>query len=294
MLVVIKGAGDLASGIALRLHHSGFDIAMTEIAAPLSVRRTVCFSGAVYQGRAQVEDLCAVLVKGEEELPEAFQNKLIAVFVDPLAEIVKKLRPVVLIDAIMAKKNTGTAITDAPVVIGIGPGFTAGGDCHAVIETQRGHTLGRVIIAGPGTTGSAIPNTGIPGDIGGFTSQRLLRSPADGVFEELVPIGSMVKKGDKVAVIRSTPGTMEAGAKETKVSNCEKTEFPLIAGIDGMLRGLLPSGIAVKRGMKAGDIDPRAERSHCFTVSDKALAIGGGVLEAILKFRSVELDLIPP
>ena len=261
MFVIIKGAGDLASGIALRLHHAGFDMAMTEIAAPLSVRRTVSFSQAVYEGRAQVEDVGAVLVKDGAGMRAAWWLKQIAVFVDPHAGVVEEFRPDVLIDAIMAKKNTGTALTDAPLVIGVGPGFSAGLDCHAVIETQRGHTLGRVI-----TDGCALPNTGVPGDIGGYTTERLLRSPSDGVFETLASIGDVVKKGDVVALVN--PGGL-----------------PVKAEIDGILRGLLPSGIAVKQGMKAGDVDPRCERTHCFTVSDKALAIGGGVLEAMLRFN---------
>ena len=259
MFVVIKGSGDLASGIAFRLHHSGFDIAMTEITAPTSVRRTVCFSQAVYDGSAQVEDVRAVLASDETAMRAAFSKKQIAVFVDPSAAIVKSFRPGALVDAVMAKKNTGTAITDAPIVIGVGPGFNAGVDCHAVIETQRGHSLGRVI-----TKGSALPNTGVPGDIGGHTIERLLRSPSDGVFEALACIGDIVKKGDTVALINN--------------------KIPVKAGIDGMLRGLLPSGIAVTQGMKAGDLDPRCERSYCYTVSDKALAIGGGVLEALLRF----------
>ncbi|GHU20605.1 hypothetical protein FACS1894163_13630 [Spirochaetia bacterium] len=153
-------------------------------------------------------------------------------------------------------------------MIGVGPGFTAGADCHAVIETKRGHTLGRVI-----TAGSALPNTGIPGDIGGYTVERLLRAPADGVFEAKAEIGDLVKKGDEVAAVRT------AGAHGEAV--------PVYAEIDGILRGLLPSGIAVSRGLKAGDIDPRCERFHCFTVSDKALSIAGGALEAILSYLPV-------
>jgi xanthine dehydrogenase accessory factor len=266
MLIVIKGAGDLASGVALRLCHAGFAVAMTEIAAPLAVRRTVAFSQAVYDGRTRVEDITSVLVQDETEMRAAFAQKQIAVFVDPAAAIVKRLAPGVLVDAIMAKKNTGTSIDDAPVVIGLGPGFTAGSDCHAVIETMRGHTLGRVI-----TEGSALPNTGVPGEIAGFTSERLLRAEADGVFDPLAAIGDSVKKGDTVAVVRATDGRA----------------VPVYAKIDGMVRGLLPLGLAVTRGMKAGDIDPRCECSHCFTVSDKALAIGGGVLEAIMRFTSV-------
>jgi xanthine dehydrogenase accessory factor len=260
VLVIIKGAGDLASGIALRLRHAGFDIAMTEIAAPLAVRRTVCFSRAVNEGTAKVEDVSAVLVKDEAGMRQAIAEKQIAVFIDPAAVIVRQLKPGVLVDAIMAKKNTGTAINDAPIVIAVGPGFMAGVDCHAVIETKRGHTLGRVI-----TKGNALPNTGVPGEIGGYTTERLLRAGEDGMFEAKASIGDLVKKGDLVAVVRGVP---------------------VYAQIDGILRGLLPTGILVVKGMKAGDIDPRCERSHCFTVSDKALAIAGGVLEGILRFHA--------
>ena len=259
MLVVIKGAGDLASGTALRLRHAGFDIAMTEIPRPLAVRWTVCFSRAVYEGSAQVEDVRAALVGDEAEMRDCFSQGRIAVFVDPGASIVKRFSPAVAVDAVMAKKNTGTSIHDAPVVIALGPGFTAGIDCHAVIETMRGHILGRVI-----TQGSALPNTGVPGSIGGYTVERLLRSPAEGIFEGRAKIGDSVKRGDVVAVVKGVP---------------------IRAELDGVLRGLLPSGTPVSKGMKAGDIDPRCEVSHCFTVSDKALAIAGGVLEAILRFR---------
>jgi xanthine dehydrogenase accessory factor len=256
MLVVIKGAGDLASGIALRLRRARFDVAMTEVPRPTAVRRTVCFSQAVYEGSALVEDLTAVLVRDVEEARDCFVRGHVAVFVDPEAAIVKQFQPDALVDAVIAKKNTGTRITDAPVVIGVGPGFTAGLDCHAVIETKRGHTLGRVL-----TTGSALPNTGIPGDIGGYTVERLLRSPADGIFEARANIGDRLCPGDVAALVNG---------------------IPIRAEIEGILRGLLPSGIPVSTGMKAGDIDPRCEVSHCFSVSDKALAVAGGVLEAVL------------
>jgi xanthine dehydrogenase accessory factor len=259
MLVIIKGAGDLASGVALRLRHAGFDVAMTEIPRPSAVRRTVCFSEAVYHGTAQVEDVTAALVKDEAGMKDCFSRGAVAVFVDPGADIEERFSPEVLVDAVMAKKNTGTRITGAPVVIGLGPGFTAGIDCHAVIETMRGHTLGRVL-----TEGSALPNTGVPGAIGGFTLERLLRSPGDGIFEARAKIGDPVSAGDIVAAVN---GVL------------------IRAEIDGILRGLLPSGIPVSRGMKAGDIDPRCEVSHCFTVSDKALSVAGGVLEAILRLR---------
>jgi xanthine dehydrogenase accessory factor len=168
-----------------------------------------------------------------------------------------------LVEAIMAKENLGTSINDAPVVIAVGPGFTAGKNCHAVIETKRGHTLGRVITAS-GTEPRALPDTGIPGDIGGFTTERLIRSPAGGIFEGRVNIGDRVNRGDLLGMIAGQPVRAE---------------------IDGIVRGLLPSGTEVTRGMKSGDIDPRCEVFHCFTVSDKALAIAGGVLEAILRFH---------
>jgi xanthine dehydrogenase accessory factor len=267
LLVLIKGAGDLASGIALRLRHARFDVVMTDIARPSAVRRAVCFSRAVYDGKADVEDVSARLVHRDDELRAALAAGIIPVLVDAGGECVKRLRPDVVVDAIMAKRNLGTALQDAPVVIALGPGFTAAVDCHAVIETMRGHTLGRLI-----TKGAAIPNTGVPGDIGGHSSDRLLRAPVDGIFTAKAEIGARVKKGDAPASVR--PGT--------------GGEVPVIAQIDGVLRGILPSGFEVRRGFKAGDIDPRCERAHCFTVSDKALAIAGGVLEGILMFAGRE------
>ncbi|MDR0601120.1 MAG: EF2563 family selenium-dependent molybdenum hydroxylase system protein [Treponema sp.] len=275
MFVIIKGAGDLASGIALRLRHAGFDIAMTEIPKPSAVRRTVCFSQAVYEGRAKVEDLFAVLARDDGELRKILDSGNIAVIVDPRAECVKRLSPDALVDAVMVKRNTGTAVDDAPVVIGVGPGFTApSGDCRAVVETQRGHTLGRVI-----TEGGALPDTGVPGDIGGYTIERLLRAPADGIFEGKAEIGDRVKKGRLLALVRNMAGDGSSAARDGAGE-----AVPLYAGIDGVLRGMLPSGFTVHKGMKAGDIDPRCDPSHCFTVSDKALAVAGGVLEALLRF----------
>jgi xanthine dehydrogenase accessory factor len=310
MFVIIKGAGDLASGAALRLRHAGFDVAMTELPRPLAVRRTVCFSRAVYEGSALVEDITAVLVKDGAGMRDCLAWGRVAVFVDPEARIVKRFPPDALVDAVMAKKNTGTAINDAPVVIALGPGFTAGTDCHAVIETMRGHSLGRVI-----TEGSALPNTGVPGEIGGFAAERLLRVPVDGIFEPLRAIGDRVKRGDPVALVRyGEPAWNAAGGQGTAAvpagtilavaggpaaagaaaaagmpDSAAATPAPaeIRAAIDGMVRGLLPPGIAVKAGMKAGDIDPRCERFHCFTVSDKALAVAGGVLEAVMRFAPV-------
>ncbi len=256
MFALIRGAGDLASGIALRLWHSGFDVAMTEIEHPTSIRRTVSFSEAVVNGRADVEDVSAQLAENITHAKELMKRDILPVFVDPECFCREALHPDILIDAILAKRNLGTKITDAPIVIGVGPGFEAGVDCHAVIETMRGHTLGRVIY-----NGSALPNTDIPGRIGGFTGERVLRAPDNGFFKGTRRIGDIVEAGDIVGYVG---------------------EKPMICTIGGVLRGLLADGTQTHEGMKAGDVDPRGERDYCYTVSDKALAIAGGVLEAIL------------
>jgi len=259
MLVLIRGAGDLASGIALRLRHAKFDVVMTEIAEPTTIRRTVAFSDAVSNGEATVEDVRAILAETEEDVRKAVSNGLIPVLVDPAASCKEWLRPDVLVDAILAKRNLGTAITDAPVVIGVGPGFTANVDCHACVETMRGHTLGRVI-----REGSPLPNTNIPGLIGGYAGERVMRAPADGPFESVRKIGDFVKEGDIVGYVNGEP---------------------MKATLSGVIRGLIRDGVTVRKGMKSGDVDPRSEVSYCDLVSDKALAIGGGVLEAILSLR---------
>jgi xanthine dehydrogenase accessory factor len=253
-LVVIKGAGDLATGVALRLHRAGFRVVMTEIATPTPVRRTVAFAEAVYDGSATVEGVEAILATGPEDALAAVDGGKLVVLVDPRAAVVGALKPPLVVDAIIAKRNLGTRKDDAPAVVALGPGFTAGVDCHAVIETMRGHTLGRVLYQG-----EAIPNTGIPGEIGGKGAERVIRAPRAGVFLAARDIGDQVKAGDVVGHVEGEP---------------------VRALIDGVLRGLLRSGTAVTPGFKTGDVDPRAEREHCFTASDKALAVGGGVLEA--------------
>ncbi|MBQ1820815.1 MAG: EF2563 family selenium-dependent molybdenum hydroxylase system protein [Clostridia bacterium] len=258
-MILIKGAGDLASGVAVRLAHCGFPIVMTDLLHPTSIRRTVCFSEAIIRGACSVEDVTAVYAKTFSEIPAIIENGQIAVLADPDADSVHVLRPEIVVDAILAKRNLGTKITDAPVVVALGPGFTAGVDCHAVIETMRGHDLGRVI-----SEGSAEPNTGIPGNIDGFTIERVLRAPKSGIFTEVLHIGDLVKQGDLIAKVDET---------------C------IFSPLDGVIRGLLPSGTSVSMGMKSGDVDPRPVLSHCYTVSDKARAIGGGVLEAILMMQ---------
>lgn len=254
-LVVILGAGDLATGIACRLFRSGFAVVMTELAQPTAVRRTVAFAQAVYDGKAEVEGITAVRV-GLQEVAATIRRGQIPVLIDQDRSCITALSPRVVVDAIIAKKNTGTLRSHAPVVIGVGPGFTPGRDVHAVIETMRGHNLGRVLIDRP-----ALPNTGIPGNIGGYTTERVLRAGADGIFQGVMAIGEQINAGDIVAYVSGQP---------------------VLAPIAGILRGLLHNGLQVFARMKIGDIDPRCCREHCFTISDKALAIAGGVLEAIL------------
>lgn len=259
MLVLIKGAGDIASGIALRLFHCGFRIVMTDLEKPTSIRRTVCFSEALANGTATVEDVTAYIASNPKETLDITERGYIAVIADENAECVKALCPDVVVDAILAKRNINTRIDHAPIVIGVGPGFTANVDCNAVIETNRGHSLGRVILSG-----SAEPNTGVPGNIGGYTTQRVIRAPKAGTFREVASIGDSVTANQTVAYV---------------------DDVPVMAQIGGILRGLLPTGTQVHAGMKSGDVDPRCVREHCFLVSDKALSVGGGVLEAILMLR---------
>lgn len=262
MLIAIRGAGDLASGIALRLHHARMQVVMTDLPRPTAIRRTVCFSQAVLFGTTTVEDVTAERAEGPEDVAEILRRGNIPVLADPEMECRSWLKPDVLVDAILAKRNLGTRRADAPCVIGVGPGFTAGEDCHVCVETMRGHTLGRVI-----TQGSPIPNTNIPGLIGGFAGERVLRAPADGIFRQVHHIGDYVEQGETAGYVG---------------------EAPMICQISGVLRGILADGTPVFQGMKAGDVDPRAQVDYCYQVSDKALAIGGGVLEAILRFGGEE------
>ena len=261
MLILIRGAGDLASGIALRLHHAHMKIVMTDLPRPSAIRRTVCFSQAILFGSMRVEDVTARRAESPEDALRITAAGDIAVLADPQAACIAALKPDAVVDAILAKRNLGTRITDAPCVVGVGPGFTAGTDCHAAVETMRGHYLGRVI-----TDGSPLPNTNIPGLIGGFAGERVLRAPADGVFHQLLEIGAQVRAGDVAGEVEGVP---------------------MLCHIDGILRGILADGTPVFKGMKAGDVDPRGERNYCDTVSDKALAVGGGVLQAILPITGI-------
>lgn len=256
LIVLIKGGGEMASGVAHRLSRCHFKVCMTEISHPQAVRREVSFCEAVYDGEKSVEGLTAKLVDSYEQIPDVWDTGSIPIIVDPEAKVSDFLKPTVLVDAILAKKNVGTKITDAPLVIGLGPGFHASRDVHLVVETNRGHNLGRII-----SEGAAEENTGIPGVIAGFSRERVLRAPADGTLETVRQIGDPVQAGDAV-------GSVEG--------------LQVQAEIQGVIRGLLRDGTRVWKGMKIGDIDPRGIKEHCYTISDKARAVGGGVLEGIL------------
>lgn len=261
MLIVIRGAGDIATGIALRLWRTGMSVVLTDLERPTAIRRTVCFSQAIVHGETTVEDVTARKASSVSETRELLTAGIVPVLADPSGTCIPELNPDAVVDAILAKRNLGTTIHDAPVVVGVGPGFTAQVDCHAVVETMRGHTLGRVYY-----TGSALPNTGIPGLIGGFAGERVLRAPADGVFHQILDIGAQVKMGDVAATVNGEP---------------------MPCTLDGVLRGILADGTPVFKGMKAGDVDPRCQVENCYSASDKALAVGGGVLEAILHLTGV-------
>jgi xanthine dehydrogenase accessory factor len=256
-IVLIKGAGDLATGAAARLYRCGFEVVMTEQPTPLMVRRSVSFGEAVYETQSEVEGILARHVSDLHAVRLALDQGIIPVLVDPQAQCRSELLPSVLVDAIMAKRNVNTRITDAACVVALGPGFTAGIDCHAVIETNRGHSLGRVIY-----TGTAEPDTGQPGSIDGKTEERILRAPVHGMVEGQATIGDRVTASQVVAQVNGQP---------------------VYAQIDGILRGLIHSGICVPAGTKIGDVDPRAEPAHCQQISDKAYAIAGGVLEAVIR-----------
>lgn len=258
-LVVIRGAGDLATGCAVRLARSGFGLVLTELPSPTVVRRTVAFAEAVHAGEAVVEGVRARRARDANEARAIVAAGHVAVLVDPAGHVAAELGPAVVVDARMAKRNLGTSLADAEIVVGLGPGFRAGRDVHAVIETNRGHMLGAVIL-----DGEAEPNTGVPGEIAGHDVERLLRAAGPGTLRSHRAIGDRVEAG---AVVADVDGQ------------------PVRAQIAGILRGLIRDGTVVRQRQKVGDVDPRARREHCFTVSDKARAVAGGVLEAILALR---------
>ena len=258
-LAIVRGGGDLATGIIYRLWKVGCKVLSLEAEKPSMVRRAVSAASSVFDGEITIEDMRAVLIKSTDEFLQ-MSGKDAAVLVDPEGASIRKLHPDVLVDAIMAKRNLGTRKDMAPLVIGIGPGFAAPDDVHAVIETKRGHTLGRVI-----TSGSAIPNTGIPGMVRGYTTERVLYSPCAGFVTTDRMIGDSVSEGDVAAFVG---------------------DIPVLSKLDGILRGMIHPSVPVKKGTKIGDVDPRGEVAHCFTITDKALAIAGGVLEMIMRHEN--------
>ncbi len=259
-LIAIKGAGDLATGVIHRLTRAGLPVIATELAQPTVLRRTVAFAEAVALGEMTVEGVTARRVDTLEEAQAVLSRREVPVLVDPSGAFVRAARPCALIEATLSKRNSGINIHDAPVVIALGPGYEAGRDVHAVVETNRGHNLGRVYLQG-----TAEADTGVPGVIGGYSSERLLRAPHAGTLYGRRQIGDAIEAGEVVAVIEA------AG-----------TTTPVYAAIGGMLRGLVRDGLPVSARMKVGDVDPRAVREHCFTISDKSRAVAGGALEALL------------
>lgn len=259
MTVLIRGAGEMATGVAHGLARAHFRVCLTEIAQPQAVRRGVSFCEAIYDGEKEVEGITAKLVAEASQIAGVWAEGKLPLLVDPQSQVRSFLRLDVVVDAILAKRNLGTGLDWAPLVIGLGPGFQAGRDVHMVVETNRGHNLGRLFLKG-----EAEPNTGVPGNIGGFAEERVLRAPQEGVFRHNGrQIGDLVEAGETLAHVG---------------------QAPVLASIRGVLRGLLREGLPVTKGMKVGDVDARAKREHCFTISDKARAIAGGVLEGIMVF----------
>lgn len=262
--VIVRGAGDLATGTIVRLVNSGFRVLLTECAQPSAIRRCAALSEAVYDGVTTVEGVTCRKIDSLDQIETVWQNGEVPLIVDETGESIRKLNPTVVVDAILAKRNLGTMRDMACITVALGPGFTAGEDVDAVIETMRGHSLGRILY-----TGAAIPNTGVPGLIGGYAKERVIHAPADGALTlvtdaqgQTVDIGSVVHKDDVIAMVGETP---------------------VYATLDGVLRGLIRPGYAVTKGLKIADIDPRMEqKDNCDTISDKARNIAGGVLEAIL------------
>ena len=316
LLIICRGAGDLATGIIHRLHRAGHRVIALETDYPAAIRRQVSFCEAVYDGSAAVEGVTARLVpaltdaetdtesatetdaetgteidtetySGVNDTPAAhiasekwsrsdieavLEAGEVPLLIDPTGESIALLKPDVVIDAIIAKRNLGTTINMAPLVIGVGPGFTAGNDVHLVIESMRGHNLARII-----TDGMAQPNTGVPGNIAGFTSERVIHAPAAGYIHDVRKIGDIVQKGDEIARIYLDKGSFDN----------ELSEYvPVNATITGIIRGLIREGYYFKKGFKIADIDPReSELTNCFTISDKARSIAGSVLEAVSAFE---------
>lgn len=270
ILIICRGGGDLATGIVHRLFRAGFPVLVLETDSPAAIRRQVSFSEAVYDGTATVEGVTAERIASADRasVNHVLEEGRVPLLVDPEGSSIPLLKPDIVVDAIIAKKNLGTAKEMAPLVIGVGPGFTAGEDVDLVVESMRGHNLARIF-----TTGSALPNTGIPGNIGGFTKERVLHAEAAGYMKNIRQIGDIVEKGEEIARIYE---------KMTEEGTFSGSYVSVEASISGIIRGLIREGYHFQKGFKIADIDPReSELANCFTISDKARSIGGSVLEAV-------------
>ena len=270
ILIICRGGGDLATGIVHRLFRAGFPVLVLETDSPAAIRRQVSFSEAVYDGTATVEGVTAerIASANRASVNHVLEGGRVPLLVDPEGSSIPLLKPDIVVDAIIAKKNLGTAKEMAPLVIGVGPGFTAGEDVDLVVESMRGHNLARIF-----TTGSALPNTGIPGNIGGFTKERVLHAEAAGYMKNIRQIGDIVEKGEEIARIY---------VKMTEDGTFSGSYVSVEASISGIIRGLIREGYHFQKGFKIADIDPReSELANCFTISDKARSIGGSVLEAV-------------
>lgn len=259
-IIVVRGGGDIASGAIQKLYRSGFKVLVLEIETPSAIRRKVAFCEAVYEKEIEIEGIKARLVANDEEIQDCWDSDVLPVMIDSRGKVIERLKPLAVVDGILAKQNFGTKRSMAPITIALGPGFSAPEDVDIVIETMRGHNLGRII-----EEGRASENTGVPGIIAGFGIERVIYSDYSGVITNIEKIGNVVEKGDVIAVV---------GDNE------------IYASISGVLRGIIRDGYKVKKGLKIADIDPRiSEKDNCFTISDKARNIGGAVLESILYLK---------
>lgn len=276
-LVIVRGGGDLATGVIQALQRAGFQLLALEVPDPSAIRRQVALSEAVYDGSAVVEDITARLCRSGQATEKAWRSGEVPIIIDPQGKSIAELKPWAVVDAILAKKNVGTTRNMAPHTIALGPGFTAGVDVDVVIETKRGHNLGRLIYKG-----EAAPNTGIPGMIAGFGKERVIHSPSSGYFYGLTVIGDMVEKGRPIGVI--TQEALPDGVKPAVAMG-----IPVPATLTGLLRGMIRSTYPVVSGFKIADIDPRKdELKNCFTISDKARCLGGAVLTALCAMMQQE------
>lgn len=263
-VIIVRGGGDLATGTIYKLYQCGFSVLVLETERPSAIRRNVAFSEAVYQGSQTVEGVTCLLANSFEQANAYLREGKLTMLVDPAGDCIDDFQPLAVVDAILAKKNLGISRGFAPITVALGPGFEAGVDVDAVVETKRGHNLGKVLYSG-----AAAPNTGIPGIIGGYGKERVIHSPASGILRNVARITDTVTQGQTIALVET-----EAG------------EVPVQATLTGLLRGLIRDGYPVTKGFKIADIDPRLEEyNNCFTISDKARCIAGGVLEAILHLK---------